>query len=87
MGRQHVGHAQIAAFAVERVNLPKEIADGHRAQARRLRERLETYLGEHPDFSLRKMLLAGSSRREPRCALSTTSTSPATSRATARRTA
>lgn len=60
MGRQHVGHAEIAAFAVERVNLPKDIADGHRAQARRLRERLETYLGEHPDFSLRKMLLAGS---------------------------
>jgi hypothetical protein len=60
MGRQHVGHAEIAAFAGERVNLPKDIADGHRAQARRLRERLETYLGEHPDFSLRKMLLAGS---------------------------
>lgn len=60
MGRQHVGHAEIAAFATERVNLPKDIADGHRAQARRLRERLETYLDEHPDFSLRKMLLAGS---------------------------
>lgn len=60
MGRQHVGHAEIAAFAVERVNLPKDIADGHRAQARRLRERLETYLDEHPDFSLRKMMLAGS---------------------------
>lgn len=60
MGRQHIGHAEIAAFAVERVNLPKDVADTHRAQARRLRERLDTYLGEHPDFTLRKMLLAGS---------------------------
>ena len=32
----------------------------YRAQARRLRERLESYLAEHPDFTLRKMLLSGS---------------------------
>lgn len=60
MSRQHVGHAEIAAYAVERVNLPKDIADRHRAQARRLRERLETYLDENPNFSLRKMMLSGS---------------------------
>ncbi|TAG75755.1 MAG: nucleotidyltransferase, partial [Burkholderiales bacterium] len=40
--------------------LPKEKADEFRAQAKGLRDRLETYLGEHPDFSLKKMLLAGS---------------------------
>ena len=48
------------SFAQERVNLPKDKADEYRAQARRLRERLEAYLGEHPDFTLKKMLLSGS---------------------------
>jgi hypothetical protein len=60
MGRQHVGHSEIAAFAQEKVNLPKDKADEYRAQARRLREKLEGYLREHPDFTLKKMLLSGS---------------------------
>src|SRR3954470_7968073 len=60
MSRIHVGHAEIARFAHERVNLPKEKADEFRAQAKRLRDRLATYLGEHPDFTLKKMLLSGS---------------------------
>jgi len=60
MSRSHVDHADIVRFASERVNLPKDQADEYRAQVRRLRERLETYLREHPDFSLRKMLLSGS---------------------------
>jgi hypothetical protein len=60
MSREHVSHAEIARFAQDRVNLPKEKADEFRAQAKRLRDRLDTYLGEHPDFTLKKMLLAGS---------------------------
>jgi hypothetical protein len=60
MGRQHVSHNEIAAFAQDKVNLPKDKADEYRAQARRLREKLEGYLGEHPDFTLKKMLLSGS---------------------------
>jgi hypothetical protein len=60
MARQHVDHGEIAAFAEEKVNLPKDKADEYRAQARRLRERLEGYLEEHPDFTLRKMMLSGS---------------------------
>lgn len=60
MSREHVSHAEIARFAQDRVNLPKDKADEFRAQAKRLRDRLETYLGEHPDFTLKKMLLAGS---------------------------
>ena len=60
MGRQHVDHADIVRFAQDRVNLPKDKADEYRAQARRLREKLESYLGEHPDFTLKKMLLSGS---------------------------
>src|SRR5271157_2734297 len=60
MSRQHVGHGDIVKFAQERVNLPKDKADEYRAQARRLREKLENYLGEHPDFTLKKMLVSGS---------------------------
>lgn len=60
MGRLHVDHAELAAFARDRVNLPKANADEHRAQARRLREKLEGFLAEHPDFVLKRMLLSGS---------------------------
>lgn len=60
MSRDHVNHADIARFAVDRVNLPKDHADEYRAQVRRLREKLETYVDEHPDFTLRKMMLSGS---------------------------
>src|SRR6516164_1209068 len=60
MGRQHVDHCDVVRFAEERVNLPRDKANEYRAQARRLRERLEGYLAEHPDFSLKKMLLSGS---------------------------
>lgn len=60
MARDHVDHAQVAAFAREKVNLPKEKADEYRAQVQRLREKLEGFLKEHPDFALRKMLLSGS---------------------------
>jgi hypothetical protein len=60
MRRNHVDHADIVRFAAERVNLPKDKADEYRAQVRRLRDRLEAYLAEHPDFTLKKMLLSGS---------------------------
>jgi tRNA nucleotidyltransferase (CCA-adding enzyme) len=60
MARQHVDHQDIVRFAADKVNLPKDKADEYRAQARRLRERLESYLGEHPDFTLKKMLVSGS---------------------------
>ncbi len=60
MSRTHVDHNNIAKFAQEKVNLPKAKADEYRAQARRLREKLENYLGEHPDFSLKKMMISGS---------------------------
>lgn len=60
MSREHVGHGDIVRFAEERVNLPREKASEYRAQVRRLRERLEGYIAEHPDFTLRKILLSGS---------------------------
>jgi hypothetical protein len=60
MSREHVGHQDIVRFADDRVNLPQEKAQEYRAQARRLREKLDTYIDDHPDFTLRKMMLSGS---------------------------
>ena len=60
MTRQHVDHDDIVRFAQDRVNLPRDKANEYRAQARRLREKLDGYLGENPDFTLKKMLLSGS---------------------------
>jgi hypothetical protein len=60
MSLLHIAHAELVRFANDKVNLPKVQADEYRAQARRLREKLEVYLTEHPDFTLRKMLLSGS---------------------------
>lgn len=60
MSRAHVDHREIVQYAQDRVNLPQDKALEYRAQARRLRERLESYLSEHPDFTLKKMMLSGS---------------------------
>ena len=60
MSREHVGHGNIARFAADKVNLRRDKASEYRAQARRLREKLESYLTEHPDFTLKKILLSGS---------------------------
>ena len=60
MSRSHIDHNDIAKFAENRVNLPKTKADEYRAQARRLREKLEAHLAVHPDFSIKKMILSGS---------------------------
>ena len=60
MSRDHVNHSDIARFADERVNLKREDATELRRQANMLRDKLETYLNENPDFDLRKMLLSGS---------------------------
>lgn len=60
MSRQHIGQSDLVRFADEKVNLPKDKADEYRAQARRLREKLENYISDHPEFSLKKIQLSGS---------------------------
>lgn len=60
MAREHVSHSDIAQFAKEKVNLPKEKADDYRAQANRIRVKIESYISEHPDFSLKRTMLSGS---------------------------
>lgn len=56
----HIDHSDIVQFADDYVNLKKEDVAAYREQANRLRDRMETYLSEHPDFVLRKMMLSGS---------------------------
>jgi tRNA nucleotidyltransferase (CCA-adding enzyme) len=60
MSRIHVSHSDIASWAAEKVNLPKERASKFREQARGVRERVEKYMSEHEDFTLKKILLSGS---------------------------
>ena len=60
MSTEHVGHGDIARFGADRVNLSRDKASEYRAQARRLREQLEKFVAEHPDFTLKKILLSGS---------------------------
>src|SRR6185437_14879257 len=55
-----ITHSDIVRFAVDRINLRKEIADEYRAQVNRLRDRLEAKIKENPAFDLIKMLHAGS---------------------------
>lgn len=60
MSRLHVDHSDIAEFAKEKVNLPKDKADEYREQVSRLTDKLERYIDEHDDFTLRRMMLSGS---------------------------
>jgi Second Messenger Oligonucleotide or Dinucleotide Synthetase domain len=60
MSRDHVSHSDIVRFADARVNLKREDAAELRAQANRLRDKLQAYVAEHPDFALKRMLLSGS---------------------------
>lgn len=57
---QQIGHADIADFAAESVNLKREDAEGYREQVRLLRAKLEKYAADHPDYGLIKTLLSGS---------------------------
>ncbi len=60
MSRVHVSHSDIATWAAKKVNLPQEVASKYREQAKGVREKVEKYLSEHKDFTLKKILLSGS---------------------------
>jgi tRNA nucleotidyltransferase (CCA-adding enzyme) len=55
-----IGHADIAAFADDCVNLKREDATEYREQVGRLRDKLDRYAADHPDYGLIKTLLSGS---------------------------
>ncbi len=55
-----IGHSEIAAFANEFVNLKRQDTEEFREQVRRLRDKLDKYASDHPDYGLIKTLLSGS---------------------------
>ncbi len=55
-----VQHGHIVTFADRQVNLKREDVAELREQVDRLREKLENYIYDHPDYDLVKMLHAGS---------------------------
>jgi tRNA nucleotidyltransferase (CCA-adding enzyme) len=56
----HIEHKQIRDFAVERVNVKRDDLTEYRAQANRLRDKLEKHISEHSDYGLVKMRSTGS---------------------------
>lgn len=57
---QFVGHADVLAFAEQRVNLSQDSAGKHRTQVRELRDRLERNIADNFGFGLVKTMYAGS---------------------------
>lgn len=55
-----ISQGDIAAFADERVNLKRDVAQKYREQVAILRNHLDRYIEEHPEIGLVKMLLSGS---------------------------
>jgi tRNA nucleotidyltransferase (CCA-adding enzyme) len=60
MSEPYIQHTTISEFADEKVNLKREVVSAYREQVNSLRDRLGKYIQEHPDYSLVKMLHAGS---------------------------
>lgn len=60
MSREHIDQRHLVGFADRVVNLSEDAAQKHRNQVRGLRDKLEGYVKENPDFALRKILLSGS---------------------------
>jgi len=55
-----IASGDVATFLQEKVNLPGDEVKQRREQVAFLREKLETHVGEHPDFALLKLLHFGS---------------------------
>lgn len=55
-----VTHEDVVAFAKAKVNLAKATVDDRRGQLDYLKRRLEYWIGEHPEYNLRKIRGSGS---------------------------
>jgi tRNA nucleotidyltransferase (CCA-adding enzyme) len=55
-----ITHSDVAAFAASSVNLKREDAKEYREQVNRLRDKLDGFISDHPEYGLVKMLLSGS---------------------------
>lgn len=59
----HVGHAELARHAREKVNIPADDAAARRTQVNHLRTGLERYIAAHPDYDLVKLRASGSTAK------------------------
>lgn len=59
----YVDHAVLLTHAEEKVNVPSEEAAKRRTQVKHLRTRLETFIGDHPDYDLVKLRASGSTAK------------------------
>lgn len=57
---QAVTNAHLVTFAETHINLPPDLTQRYRDQAKRVREQLKKFIAEHPDYDLVKMLHSGS---------------------------
>ena len=57
---RYITHKELATFADDKINLKRDDVSEYRAQVNRLRDKLNSYISEHPDFDLVKMLNSGS---------------------------
>jgi tRNA nucleotidyltransferase (CCA-adding enzyme) len=55
-----ITHTTITAYADDKVNLKREDAEKYREQVNRLRDKLDRYAADHPDYGLIKTILSGS---------------------------
>lgn len=58
-----IQHKHILKFAEDKVNLKEEDVKEYREQVNRLRAKMETYIKEHPEYDLVKMLHSGSAKK------------------------
>lgn len=63
MSKPIIQHTHISSFAEDRINLKQADVQKYREQVNRLRDRLEKYIKENPDYALVKMLHSGSVRK------------------------
>lgn len=63
MRKSLIKHADLVAFAEQKVNLPADFVREYREQVNRLRDRLAAHIVENPGFALVKMLHAGSAAK------------------------
>jgi hypothetical protein len=60
---KHVDHEVLARHAVGKVNVESEDARERRRQVNHLRQRLETYISDHPGYDLVKLRASGSTAK------------------------
>ncbi len=55
-----ITETHLSKFLQDKINLPKDKIDSYSEQVNNLRKKLETYINDHPEFKLIKMINSGS---------------------------